>query len=314
MHPILDHRVISERYFFPQRAPLPDATLVPTSEGHLACWRSAPPSEKPVLVHFHGNGELVHHWVEGFVPVIQSMGYEVFLAEYRGYGASTGHPRLAAMLDDVQQIVEAVGVPTHQMVAFGRSVGSIYAIEMAHRFPRIAGLVLESGIADVLQRLELRMHPQELGCTQSELKVAVEEHLDHEAKLKAYASPLLILHAEGDHLVTIDHAERNHAWAASTSKRLVRFPFGDHNSILAMNTEAYFGELARFLDGVRPMTLSAVDQLKRKIEELELLRLRRVQGLDDGAFVRGVVEDMDETIDQLKVQLSALESGKPNDE
>ena len=109
MHPILDHEVISQRYFFPQRAPLADAVSVPTPEGPLACWRSAPPSDRPVLVHFHGNGELVHHWAPDFAPMVQRMGYEVFLAEYRGYGASAGKPRLSAMLDDVDAIATAIG-------------------------------------------------------------------------------------------------------------------------------------------------------------------------------------------------------------
>lgn len=307
MHPILDHQLISERYFFPQKIPLPHATRVKTSDGiELACWRSAPPSDKPVLVHFHGNGELVHHWIPDFVPTIQAMGYEVFLAEYRGYGASGGAPRLGAMLHDVQAIVEAVGLPTEKLVAFGRSVGSIYAIEMAYQFPDIAGLILESGICDVLQRLLLRMHPNELGCTREQLESAVNDALDHEKKLKSFTAPLLVLHAEHDDLVPIIHAETNHRWSASRSKKLVRFPRGDHNSILAMNTQAYFFEVSNFLGTLNDDSPESESKLMETIEKLEVIRTQRTQGLDKGRFVRRVVEEMDEQLNALKDELAKL--------
>lgn len=253
---LLDHPIIAERYFFPQSMELPDATWVPTPVGPLGCWRSAPPSDRPVLVHFHGNGELVHHWIGGFVRAIQATGYEVFLAEYRGYGASAGRPALGAMLDDVGAIAEAVGVPPERVVVFGRSVGSLFAIEWIERLPTTAGLVIESGIHDVLERLSLRITPVELGCTQIELEAAVRQRLDHGRKLAAYPGPSLLLHAEGDHLVEISHAERN-ARAAGEGATLVRLPHGDHNTILGANVEAYFGALEAFLAECHPESFTA---------------------------------------------------------
>lgn len=248
---ILNHRLIGQRYFFRQEVALEDAVVVPTPVGPLACWRSAPAGDAPVLVHFHGNGELVHHWID-FAPAITRTGWEVFLAEYRGYGASAGEPRLGAMLDDIPAIIEAVGVDPSRIVVFGRSVGSIFAIEAVHRFPNIAGLVLESGIADVHQRLRMRVDPMEMACSEMDLKTAVAARMDHRAKLGAYSGPSLILHAEGDHLVTIDHAELNHAWAGGEDKTLVRFPHGDHNSIFAYNQAEYLGHLAHFLTQISP--------------------------------------------------------------
>lgn len=251
LDPILDHDLISQRYFFPQSQPLPDATFVNTSGGRLACWRSAPPSDRPVLVHFHGNGELVHHWKSDFVHWVQQNGYEVFLAEYRGYGGSEGIPRLAAMLDDVKAIVEAVGVPPERLLAFGRSIGSLYATEMVTQFPATAGLVLESGISDLLERLLLRVHPHELKCTEPEMVSAVASRFDQTKKISDYGGPSLFLHAEHDHLVGIHHAVKNHGAARSEDSQLVRFPKGDHNSILAANAPEYLRHLAAFMARIR---------------------------------------------------------------
>ena len=227
--------------------PLPNATLVKVPTASLGCWRSSPPSDSPVLLHFHGNGELVHHWIPDFVPKIQTMGYEVFLAEYRGYGASTGTPQLGAMLGDVEAIVRSIDIPPEKIVVFGWSVGSIYAIEAVKQFPSISGLILESGIFNVLERLVLRLEPAELGCTIGELKAAVKQNLDHENKLATYENPLLVMHAEGDNLVRIEHAEMNYQSAGSKDKKLIRFKKGAHNSIMMENEEEYFLNLNEFL-------------------------------------------------------------------
>ena len=254
-HPILDQELISKRYFVPRPATHRDFFPVPSEAGTLACWRSASPGTRPVLLHFHGNGEVVGDYLPDFAALLESWGWDLLLAEYRGYGNSDGRPALAGMLRDIPALIKASGVPPENIVAFGRSVGSIYAIETAARFPNLAGLVLESGIADVGQRIRLRVTPEELDCTEEELTRALREHLDHEAKLQRYEGPALLLHAEQDHLVSIEHAEQNYAWLQSSNHdkatRLVRLPYGDHNSIMYANQREYLRELSAFLETVR---------------------------------------------------------------
>ena len=66
---------------------------------------------------------------------LTDLGVNVLFVEYRGYGASSGEPGLARLLDDVPVIVQALPVPPNQLVAFGRSLGSLYAIDLVNRFP-----------------------------------------------------------------------------------------------------------------------------------------------------------------------------------
>ena len=56
------------------------------------------------------------------------------------------------MLGDGEATVKAAGLAPERVIAFGRSIGSLYAIELAHRQPALAGLILESGIADPSER------------------------------------------------------------------------------------------------------------------------------------------------------------------
>jgi pimeloyl-ACP methyl ester carboxylesterase len=189
---------------------------------------------------------VVADWQDGFAERVTAMGCDLLLAEYRGYGMSTGEPRLGRMLDDVEAVIRAAGAPPERIVAFGRSVGSIFAIEAVSRFPRIAGLVLESGIADVLERLLLRVDPQDVGATPAQFAAAVAARLDHRRKLAAYPGPVLVLHTLFDDLVPATHGERLAEWAAGPVllKLLDR---GDHNSILAENEAAYFDALAELV-------------------------------------------------------------------
>jgi hypothetical protein len=53
---ILDHPIISQRYFFPRADSLNEPFRVETKGVELLCHRSA---GDPMVVHFHGNGEVV---------------------------------------------------------------------------------------------------------------------------------------------------------------------------------------------------------------------------------------------------------------
>jgi pimeloyl-ACP methyl ester carboxylesterase len=242
---LLDDPILSQRYFFPRPERPPAVVPVEVDGATLACAAHRPHGgDAPLLVHFHGNGEVVADYLPDVAEAYAAAGLDTFFVEYRGYGGSTGAPSLVRMLADVAPVLDGLGVPPEQLVVYGRSVGSIYAIEAAHRRPAIRGLVLESGIADPLERVLLRVHPRELGVEPEELARETALHLDHRKKLSAYPGPVLVMHASHDHLVDRTHAERNARWAQRSE--LVLFPRGDHNSILSENLKAIVSALQRF--------------------------------------------------------------------
>jgi len=242
---ILDHPTLSRRYFSPRREAPPDIFWVDCNEALLACAYVAPHPGALTLVHFHGNGEVVADCLPEFAADLTALGVNVFFVEYRGYGASTGEPGLARILDDVPAIVKALPVTPGQLVAFGRSVGSLYAIELVHCFPESAGLIIESGIADPLERILLRVCPEEVDTTAAELAAEVRARLDPEAKLRAYTGPVLVLHAKEDTMVDSSHAMRSASYARHATLHLL--PEGDHNSIFEDNREEYLAALSEFL-------------------------------------------------------------------
>lgn len=246
---LLNHRLITERYFFPRQGDFADPFWVDCGDARLACSYHEVDPQAKTLVHFHGNGEIVDDWQGDFVALIQQMGCNVFLAELRGYGQSSGLPQLGKMLDDVVLTINALNKPGGELIFFGRSVGSIFAIEAAARFPEAAGLVLESGVADVLERLLLRVAPRELGCTAGELTAAVDARLNHQQKLSGYPGPVLVMHTEHDGLVDVSHGQRLYDWAPG-KKTLKIFSQGNHNDIMFENAREYFSLLRGFIAGL----------------------------------------------------------------
>lgn len=249
---LLDHPLISERYFFPRHESPESPHWIECDGARLACaWRPTQGPAKGTIVHFHGNGEVVADWLDGFDDFCHHCGWNLLLAEYRGYGGSSGRPQLGQMLNDAPKVVAALDTPPEKVVLFGRSVGSLFALEALDQYPGISGLVLESGVADVRERLLLRVSPRELGVSPEEFDHVISVAFDHQRKLSTYRGKTLVLHAAQDDLVDVSHGHRLHAWAGGP-KELKILPRGGHNDIMYANSAAYFAALESFLDMLPP--------------------------------------------------------------
>lgn len=246
---IFDHAIVSQRYFFPRADAPSKIHWIETRNAKLACRYAPLHDDAPLVVHFHGNGEVVADY-EDQIPFFHQAGMSVLFFEFRGYGSSTGEPALAGMLEDVADLSSHLPVSPSRTVAFGRSVGSIYAIEYAARFPELAGLVLESAVASPLERVLMRVAPGELSTTKGALESEAERILDHERKMKSVTCPTLLLHTHHDSLVLYENAERLFKWSGSDDKKLVGFERGDHNDILYQNQTEYLSECSAFFSRV----------------------------------------------------------------
>jgi len=244
---ILDHPAISGCYLFPQPRFVDEPFNVQVDGAELACYRRITDPDCYTVVHFHGNGEAVADYVPDLADIFANLHLNSLFVEYREYGGSTGKAQLGAMLGDGEDVIVAAGLVPEKVIAFGRSIGSLYAIELAHRRPGIAGLILESGIADPAERFLIYADLSAAGVEENDVLAEVKRHFNHGKKLSGYSGPLLVMHTENDGLIDISHAERNHKWATSSQKRLLRFPQGDHNSIMAWNHTEYFEAIGEFL-------------------------------------------------------------------
>lgn len=243
---ILDHPTISERLFYPWTRRFHDPYFVKGKAGELGCWYDRSFPDAPTIIHFHGNGETVADYLNDFVDEIAELEVNLLLAEYRGYGMSDGEPCLAAMLVDIPAIVAASDVEPSRLVFFGRSLGSLFATHAAFLYPEAAGLVLESGIADPLERILLRVEPWQLDTTLDAMEAEIDRVLNQRQKLAAFRGRTLVMHTRNDGIVPFNHGVLLHDWA-NEPKQLVVFEQGDHNTIMCENLEQYFEHLGSFI-------------------------------------------------------------------
>ena len=168
------------------------------------------------LLFFHGNGEIVSDYDE-LAKYFNTMGCELIVCDFRGYGRSEGTPTLRNTLKDASTIYDYLksnGKLKSHVSVMGRSLGSASAIELCVRYFDISCCVIESGYADpipLVQRRGLNIN-----------KITPEENnlFNNSEKIRLIKCPILIIHGDNDTLIVPSEAKLNHKNAGSKHKML----------------------------------------------------------------------------------------------
>jgi pimeloyl-ACP methyl ester carboxylesterase len=220
---------------------------IPVGEDHTIGARAhMGPVEGPTILFFHGNGEIVADY-DDLGPLYNSLGINLLAVDYRGYGRSSGSPSVAAMMTDCHRILPFCEDWLHQhrysgpLILMGRSLGSASVLELAAAYPdRIHGLILESAFAYAAPLLRLLgIDPEQIGFNEAAGFANLE-------KIKAYAGPTLIIHAEYDHIIPYTDSEALFAASPAQNKRHVKIPGANHNDIFLRGMTLYLDALQTF--------------------------------------------------------------------
>ncbi len=256
----LDRPEVLARLFHPRREQhRPAATagtcelLIPVANGvHLGARFHPSAAAAANILFFHGNGEIVADY-DDIAPIYQGLGIGFLPVDYRGYGRSSGTPTVAAMMLDAHRVLNSVVDRLSRdgrrgpLIVMGRSLGSAPAIELATARPdRVAALIVESGFARARPLLEV------LGVDPDRIGFSEEATFDHLGKLRTYSGPLLVIHAEFDHLIPFPEGQALYDASPSALKRLVRIPGADHNDVMLCDPQAYFSAIGRLADAITP--------------------------------------------------------------
>ena len=221
--------------------------LIPVDKGvSISCRFYIHGQSSPSIIYFHGNGEVVSDY-DYIGPMYNELGINLFVADYRGYGASQGRPTFSNTVSDAPVIYQAfVNILaeahyTGNIFVMGRSLGSISAIEIAHRYQeQMKGLIIESGIASVGNLLSMLGFPFEaLGIEDTDFP--------NLAKIRSVTVPTLIIHGEYDSLIPPTEGEALFHNAAAENKRLVIIPKANHNDIMWVGMQRYFQSIKEFV-------------------------------------------------------------------
>jgi len=94
-------------------------------------FRTTQPS-KGLILYFHGNADNLQRWGQYAID-FTSLGYDIFMMDYRGYGKSTGTPSETSMYSDAQLVLAwaKANMPYTKLIIYGRSMGSAVASNLA---------------------------------------------------------------------------------------------------------------------------------------------------------------------------------------
>lgn len=222
---------------------------IPVDEGvTIACRGYVENSGCPWILYFHGNGEVVSDY-DGIAPMYNRKGINLLVADYRGYGSSTGTPGLNHMIGDAHKIYGAVRAGLadrgfkEDLWVMGRSLGSLSAMELAWRHnEEIRGLIIESGFISVV-KLMRRLSGGDLP---AELEAVEEENIRKAGEITA---PALVIHGEEDSLVPLERGEEIYQVLGSPRKELYTIPRAGHNDIMFVDARGYMEAIANFMFG-----------------------------------------------------------------
>jgi fermentation-respiration switch protein FrsA (DUF1100 family) len=225
-----------------------DLTLTAEDGVRIHAFYLPPPGEPQWTVLLaHGNGGNVSHRLDRALLLHSKLRAAVLLFDYRGYGRSEGSPDEEGTYRDARAahrwLLEEKRVPADRLVAFGESLGSAVALDLALARPCRA-LVLESPFASIpaMARAVYPFLP---------LWPFVRTRYDNESKVPRLAVPLLVLHGDRDEVVPFTQGRRVFE-AAPEPKRFYPIPGAGHNDTYLVGGAAYWDTVRAFLDTLPP--------------------------------------------------------------
>jgi pimeloyl-ACP methyl ester carboxylesterase len=189
-------------------------------------WLPAGVKNAPALLFLHGNAKNIGYGYNlDLAARLHSMGFNVLVVDYRGYGKSSGgEPDENKMYEDAeaawQYMLTSRAMPPQRSFIYGHSLGSAVAIDLATRHPEAAGLITESAFTSMdamAQRLYSFM-PVEL---------LLNQHFDSLDKIEKVQVPVLLIHGAADTYVPPEMSQQLYERAHSP-KQLKLIAGGEH--------------------------------------------------------------------------------------
>ena len=222
-----------------------EQVTIATQDGvKLDSWFLPADAARGVLLFFHGNAGNISHRLES-LKIFHDLGLSVLIFDYRGYGSSEGKPSEQGTYRDAEAVwrylTEERGVPSDEIVIFGRSLGASIAAYLAayiaeRQMP--GALILESAFTSVPD-VAARVYPFLPVRWLARFSYNTHSHLQNAD------CPVLIVHSPADDVIPYVFGEKLYA-TAREPKRFLKIR-GGHNDGFFVSGQEYIDGLDTFL-------------------------------------------------------------------
>ncbi len=227
----------------PDRMDLPyeSITFKASDQTKLHGWFFPLPGKSPVILFCHGNAGNISHRLHNIQKLL-SLGFQVFIYDYRGYGKSKGRPsREGVYLDGLaayDYLKNKLGIPPDRIILFGRSLGAAVATEIAVK-RQANRLILESAFTST--KAMARTMP-----LFALLSPFLPSHYNNLKKIEHITIPKLIIHGNRDEIIPFAMGETLFG-AAPEPKAFYAIEGAGHNDTWVVGGKRYFEALRRFM-------------------------------------------------------------------
>lgn len=195
--------------------------------------------------------------IQYFREVSHILEVNIFAYEYTGYGMSTGEPYEQAIYADIEAafkyLRDIIGIPWHEVVLYGRSIGSGPSIHLAAK-TAVRAMVLQSPLLSIY-RVAIQ--------TRVTLPGDMFPNVDRIGKVLC---PVYIVHGTKDEIIPFYHAED---LVANCREGIAYPPYlvenGGHNNLELIARQPFYDHFLKFLQWLEKEELS--EDLKAKAEE-----------------------------------------------
>ncbi len=227
--------------------PFENVQLQAADGTRLHAWFVPATTSRGTLLFSHGNAGNIGHRLDS-IRQFHSLGLDVLIYDYRGFGESEGKPTEAGTYLDAKAawdyLLEERRIAPQQIIIFGRSLGAAVAAELASQYPS-AGVILESAFTSVPD-MAASIYPW------LPVRLLSRYQYNNLEKIARITSPLLLVHSRGDEIVPYDQGERLFA-QANEPKQFLELS-GGHNDGNHVSQDIYMETLQQFLEEILPLS------------------------------------------------------------
>ncbi|MEA5463583.1 alpha/beta hydrolase [Leptothoe sp. PORK10 BA2] len=223
-----------------------DGTAVPPHQGLHGWWLPGLPGKLSglTLLYLHGNGENIGSNL-GLAHRYQTMGFNVLLVDYRGYGLSVGpFPNEQRVYEDAiaahRYLTEIRQISAQKLWLFGHSLGGAIAIELATQRPA-AGLIVQSTFSSMLDAVRFSGQYEWMP-----VNWILTQRFDSAAKVPQLSLPVFYIHGLEDDTTAAMMSEQLHA-LSPPPKRLWLVPGAGHTNVATTAGPDYFTQVETFV-------------------------------------------------------------------
>lgn len=207
----------------PAAAGFPEAeeASLTTSDGEeVIVWHVAPQPGHPVILFFHGNGEVLAMRAQHF-RILTADGTGLVALSFRGYGGSTGHPTERGLFNDADAAYDFASAryKSDRLIIWGYSLGTGVALNVATTHP-VGKVILEApytSMADMAAEAFPLLPARWL----------TRDRFQSDQRIARLKAPILIMHGEEDTVIPFRMGQRLFSLAPEP-KQFVGFPSGTH--------------------------------------------------------------------------------------